>query len=257
MFSAAATKLLAIGVLAGMGLALVLCLAVLMRRLPLTPLQSFLYVCNVAVARLLWRARVSPLPVPDNQGAVIVSNHLSPIDPCFIELTTKRAVHWMVAKEYCAHPASAWFLRACEVIPVSRGGIDTTATKRAIRYLEDGGLVGIFPEGRINTTRRVLLPGRPGAALIALKARVPVIPCYISGSPFDGTIWHSLFTPATVRLQFGRPIDVSEFYGREREREVLEHLTRRFLSEIAALAGKRDYQPELAGRFYRPGETSS
>ena len=52
----------------------------------------------------------------------------------------------------------------------------------AIRYAQEGGLVGLFPEGRVNTTDELLLPGRPGAALIALRARVPVIPCYVQGA---------------------------------------------------------------------------
>ncbi len=254
MLSAAATEVVAICVLAGLGLCLILYLAILARRMPFTPFQSFLYGWNMVMARILWRAKVGgPLPVAPDQGAVIVCNHRSPIDPSFVALATKRVVHWMVAKEYCVHPALAWFFRASEAIPVSRGGIDTSATKTAIRYAQNGGLVGVFPEGRINDTDRILLPGRPGAALIALKARVPVIPCYVRGSPYDGTVWGCLWMSAKVRLEIGPPIDISEFYGRHDQREVLERLTRRFLIEIARLAGVEHYQPDLAGRFYKPG----
>ncbi len=58
---------------------------------------------------------------------------------------------------------------------------------------------------------------------------------------------------AGVRLTWGRPIDLSEFYGRQRDREVLKMLTKRLLTEIALLAGEAGYRPELAGRFYKPG----
>ena len=112
----------------------------------------------------------------------------------------------------------------------------------------------MFPEGRINTTDGILLPGRPGAALIALKARVPVIPCYIDGSPYDGTPYGALLMPANVRLRIGRPIDLSPYYDRGGDREVQEDLTRRFLKEIARLAGNPDFEPRLAGRFYKPVE---
>jgi 1-acyl-sn-glycerol-3-phosphate acyltransferase len=125
----------------------------------------------------------------------------------------------------------------------------------AIRYAQEGELVGILPEGRINRTERFLLPGRPGAALIALKARVPVIPCYIQGAPYDGTTLGCVFMPAKVTVRIGEPIDVSEFYGREDEREVLEQVTRRLLCAIAALAGQPDFQPELAGK--RAGQPTS
>ena len=254
MFSLSATKLLAIGVLAALGLSLVGYVAAHLRRSPFTPVQSALYALNVLIARILWGVPIgSPLPVPAEQGAVIVCNHRSSVDPCFIALATDRVVHWMVAKEYWRNPVLAWFFRTCEAIPVSRGGIDTAATKSAIRLAARGGLVGMFPEGRINTTDRVLLPGRPGAALIALEARVPVVPCYVHGSPYGGTVWSAFLIRARVRLTLGRPIDVSEFYGRQREREVLEMLTKRLLTEIALLAGEADYRPELAGRFYKPG----
>ena len=90
------------------------------------------------------------------------------------------------------------------------------------------------------------------AARVALKARVPVIPCHLSGSPYDGTYWGCLFMSARVRLTVGQPIDVSAFYGRHKQREVLEMLTKRFLAEIARLSGAEHYQPELAGRFDKP-----
>jgi 1-acyl-sn-glycerol-3-phosphate acyltransferase len=224
------------------------------QRLPLTLTQSFWYAVNLVVARVLWRARVrSALPVPPGQGAVIVCNHRSSLDPSFIEIATTRVVHWMVAKEYWKHWVFGRFLRMAEAIPVSRAGIDTQATKTAIRYAQNGGLVALFPEGRVNTTDRLLLPGRPGAAMIALKARVPVIPCYIRGSPYDGTPLGCLLMPAKVEVRIGQPIDLSDFYGHEDDREALEQLTKRFLSAIATLAGAPDFQPELAGRFYKPG----
>lgn len=254
MLSASATNLLAICILATIGTALVVYTVVAVRRFPMTTPQTLLYAYNVLMTRVVWRARINGrLPIAPGQGAVIVCNHRSPVDPSFIEVATDRVVHWMVAKEYCQHPILGRMLKACEVIPVSRGGIDTSATKTAIRYAQDGELVGIFPEGRINVTDRVLLPGRPGAAMIALKARVPVVPCYVSGSPYNGTSWGSLVMAAKVNFTFGRPIDVSEFYDRHGDREVHQELTRRFMSEIARLAGQEDYQPELAGRFYKPG----
>jgi len=255
MLSPAGTEILAICVLAGIGLALAACVAGWFRRLPMRPTQATMFFLNVLLARILWRVQVKGrFAVGADQGAVIICNHISPIDPSFIYMLTNRVVHWMVAREFCEHPVMRWLLvDECASIPVSRGGIDTAATKNAIRYARNGELVGMFPEGRINTTDRVLLPGRPGAALIALKARVPVVPCYVWGSPNNGTPWGSFLMSARVKFVMGEPIDISEFYGREGERGVLEELTKRFLVEMARLAGQSDYQPELAGRFYKPG----
>jgi 1-acyl-sn-glycerol-3-phosphate acyltransferase len=99
-----------------------------------------------------------------------------------------------------------------------------------------------------------LLSGRPGAAMIALKARAPLVPCYIHGAPYDGTTVGCLLMPASVRLVIGQPIDLSPYYDRDGEREVLEEVTQRAMREIARLGGRVDFQPQLAGRFYKPEE---
>jgi 1-acyl-sn-glycerol-3-phosphate acyltransferase len=254
MLSPAVTQLLAICVPSLIGLGLVVWAAIRVRRSPFTTAQTLLYALMYVIVRVLWRAEiVGRLPIPPGQGAVVICNHRGPLDSFSIALTVNRLVHWMVAREYCENPAFGWFLRISGVIPVGRLGIDTAATKLAIRYAQEGQIVGLFPEGRINTTSGLLAPGRPGAALIALKARVPVVPCYIAGSPYDGTVWRCLFMPAKIRLRVGQPLDLSPYYDRDDDREVLENLTKRFLIEIAKLAGCPDFQPKLAGRFYKPG----
>ena len=253
MLSAETRSILALCVLAAIGGVLFGWITVRLRRSPFTPLQSILYAINYAIARVLWRAHTDgPFPLPSTQGAVILCNHRCPLDPSFIALSVPRVVHWMVAREYCEHPVLGFLLRICGVIPVGRGGVDTAAVKTAIRLAAQGELVGVFPEGRINTSQDILLPGRPGAALIALKAGVPIVPCFIRGSPYDGTSLGCLLMPANVRLSFGQPIDLSDYAGRETNRQTLEDLPRRFLREIAKLGGDPNFEPQLAGRFYKP-----
>jgi 1-acyl-sn-glycerol-3-phosphate acyltransferase len=221
--------------------------------------QAVMYFVNILVTTLMWRVRVSGgLPLEPGKAAVVVSNHISGIDPLLIQRTTDRCVHWMVAKEYVNHPAMAWAFRILRVIAVNRAGVDTAATKQAIRLLEQGEPVGMFPEGRINTAPKetLLLPGRPGAAWVALRARVPVIPCYVAGAPYNGTALGSFLMRANTRVIVGQPIDISEFYDRADDREVQEELTKRFLKAIAVLAGHEEFEPKLAGRRWKNDEES-
>jgi 1-acyl-sn-glycerol-3-phosphate acyltransferase len=235
--------------------ALVGWIVVARRRTNYTLTQSFLYTVNLFFARVMWRTQVSgPLPVADHEGAVIICNHTSGVDPCVIQLCTHRVVHWMVAREYYSMFGLAWAFRAVEAIAVNRGGIDTAATKNAIRLAEQGGLVGLFPEGRVNTTEALLQPGRPGAALIALRARVKVIPIFVTGVPYNGTALGSLFMTGNARVKVGQPIDLSEYYGRENDRAVLEEITKKFLIEMARLAGVNDFEPKLAGKNWKLGD---
>ncbi|MBN1591088.1 MAG: 1-acyl-sn-glycerol-3-phosphate acyltransferase [Pirellulales bacterium] len=256
MLSANDTKVLAAVVLAGLAAALVCGLVHRIRRSPYTTVQAALLTLNKLVTRILWRAEVvGSVSVPRDQGVVLICNHRCPLDPGIIALGVDRIMHWMVAKEYCDHWLCGAVLRPFGMVPTRRSGHDTAATKLIVRYAQEGQIVGVLPEGRINDTERFMLPGRPGAAMIALKARVPVVPCYIDGAPYDGTILGCLFMPAHVRLTIGRPIDLSPYYGRENERAVLEELTKRFMLEIAKLAGRSDFEPEIAGRFYKPDTT--
>lgn len=220
--------------------------------------QAILYSINTLVTTLLWRAKVSGrLELGPREGAVIVCNHSSGVDPLVIQRATNRQVHWMVAKEYCNNPWIAWGFRILGAIPVNRGGVDTAATKQAIRLAQSGEIVGVFPEGRINTTSDVLLPGRPGAALIALRARVRVVPCWISGVPYTGTAYSSFLHFGHARLVVGQPLDLGEFAGREKDDGVLQEVTLRFMREIARLGQHAEFEPQLAGRRWRSGEEES
>jgi 1-acyl-sn-glycerol-3-phosphate acyltransferase len=215
--------------------------------------EEALIFASAILARTLWRASIKGrIRIPRGQGAIVVSNHTSGVDPWFTKLASDRIIHYMVAAEYHGHPAMNWFFRAVRAIPVNRGGVDTAATKQAIRMAQEGRIVGIFPEGRINPTREVLLPGRPGALLVALKARVPIQVCYIHGAPRSKTVGGTFLTPSKTRLVVGPLLDISAYYGREKEDGVLADLTLRVLKEIANTAGRPDFQPRLAGKNWKP-----
>jgi 1-acyl-sn-glycerol-3-phosphate acyltransferase len=231
-------------------------IAVLLRRPPLTPVQNFLLFVNRLLTSLLWRTSApADVPLPPGRGGVIVCNHRSSVDPCFVQRSTQRPIHWMVAREYVEHPALRWFLTTCEVIPVNRGGIDTAATKLALRYVRNGGIVGMFPEGRINRTDQLFISVRPGAALVAIKTRAIVLPCYLQGSPYGGTALSPLFMSAHVRLQYGETIDAADYADRiaagEDEATLTRELLLRSLRAIAKLAGQENFEPELAGRVWK------
>ena len=216
--------------------------------------QRFLYQLSHWLTRLWWRGSVDrKLPLKPGQGAVIVTNHRSSVDPFFIQLAVgPRLVHWMVAKEFVNLPAFHWFLRLAEVIPTNRGGIDTAATKQAIRYAAAGSLVGLLPEGRINTGKDFLLPVRPGAALVAIRANVPLIPCFIEGAPYRKTVHSPFLMRARVRVHIGVPFEMASYRQQANEREAAVQLTRDAMRAIAVLAGQTDFEPTLAGRRWKP-----
>jgi 1-acyl-sn-glycerol-3-phosphate acyltransferase len=87
--------------------------------------------------------------------------------------------------------------------------------------------------------------------LIALKGRVPILPCYIEGAPYGGTAWSPLLIPARVTVRFGEPIDLSAYYDAPQEPGTVGEILLGVMSEIAKLAGREDFQPTLAGKRWR------
>lgn len=218
-----------------------------------SPAQAFVYFLATIFVRFQWRTRVEgTLTIPEGSGAVIVCNHRSSLDPFFVQTNFHRPIYWMVAREFCESSSLGWFLKICEVIPVGRGGIDTQATKTALRRVQNGQIVGMLPEGRINMTDELLLPVRPGAALVALRGKVPIFPVYIQGAPYDCTPWSPLLMTANAVVRFGPQVDLSDLYGHENEEGVLQTAILRAAKAIATLAGEAEYEPKLAGKSWKP-----
>ncbi|MEC8555692.1 MAG: lysophospholipid acyltransferase family protein [Planctomycetota bacterium] len=245
---------------------------VLWRRSEYSAWENCLYLPTFLMGRLLWRVHFTNEAPPELQtGGVLVANHRSSVDPFFVQLAARRRVHWLVAKEYCNHFLFGPILRACQVIPTNRSGVDTASTKQAIRITREGRLVGMFPEGRLNKTTAPLLSVRSGAAVVATQASVPIIPLLIEGSPYRRTVWSPVFMPAKVRITFGTPIPTGELFtdaeaatesantGNETERQLApsDAAIMKWGEQICALAGQPDFPVELASARSRRGRKQS
>lgn len=127
--------------------------------------------------------------VPPDGGLLVVANHLHNADPILLSIAFPRPLHFMAKKELFGLPVIGWVIRRVGAFPVDRGKADRGALRHAESLLAQGIAVGMFPEGTRSTTGG-LGPALPGAALLALRARVPVLPVTIVGSerlPFRGT----------------------------------------------------------------------
>lgn len=193
-----------------------------------------------------WRAN-GRCPYPEQGGALILSNHRSPVDPLMVWMNSHlrhddrqrcvRVIGYLMAREYYDQPGLAgWVGHAMQAIPVDRDGHDVGPTREAIRRLERGDLIGIFPEGGINTGEG-LRAANPGIAFLALKAGVPVIPVYIQGVPQATSMVAPFYTPSRVRVIYGTPIDLSPWQNVRKSQAVLQTLTDQLMQKLADLGG--------------------
>ena len=200
---------------------------------------TFLWRLNAVYCSLVHRLRTGWAPLPDQGPAILIANHTCNIDHFLLQAGTYRKLGFMIAKEYYDFPPFHPFCRLIGCIPVNRNGKDLAATRAALRALEEGRVVPMFPEGKIlPQSGEVIGVGKHGVAFLALRAKVPVIPAYIRGTPRSNDFRRSFFTPSHAQVTYGEPIDPTEFATADDsvdERALLTAMTDRFMAAIKAL----------------------
>ncbi|MHB1127196.1 MAG: lysophospholipid acyltransferase family protein [Bacillota bacterium] len=132
---------------------------------------------------LIWRWKIiGSENVPLQGPVVMVSNHVTYLDPFMIGGTTKRKVFFMAKAELFKIPILGFLIRNVSAFPVKRGKGDRAALRACMEVLQRGDVLGLFPEGTRSKTGE-LLPFQGGAALVALKTGAPIVPVAIIGKP--------------------------------------------------------------------------
>lgn len=192
----------------------------------------FLQAVDVCYARIYHRVNVlAPQRLPKHGPAILICNHVSGLDPMLIQSVCPRLIVWMMAREYYEIRGLKPIFKTIEAIPVDRAGRDLAATRAALRALESGRILGVFPEGKIERTRQ-LLPFQTGVALMALKANVPVYPAYLDGTQRGRPMSQVFIYPNVASLAFG---PVVEYPGGSTSKEVLQSVTDRYAEAVGRL----------------------
>lgn len=155
--------------------------------------------------------------IPASGPVVVIANHISARDPLFIasRFPRKRLIHFMAKKELFKNPILRKIMELLGAFPVDRGAADMSAIHTSLKYLKEGEVLGIFPQGTRSKDNSPI-PMLSGASMIALRANAPIIPVYIDGP------YHAFHR---VDLHIGEPIDFSVF-GRRCDRETLDQATK-------------------------------
>jgi 1-acyl-sn-glycerol-3-phosphate acyltransferase len=199
---------------------------------------------DVCIARVYHQTIVrTPQRLPRTGPAILICNHTSGLDPLLIQSVCPRLIVWMMAREYYEMKALNWVFLTIEAIPVDRGGRDMAATRAALRAIDQGRVLGVFPEGKIETTR-ALLPFQTGVALMAIKTGVPVFPAYLDGTQRNKPMLRAFLARNRATLTFGTAV---QFDRSSTSKEALQDATDAFTAAVAALKAKSD-RAEASGR---------
>jgi len=131
---------------------------------------------------------------------IICANHRSYLDPVFLVTTFNEPIYFMAKSDLFKIWWLAPILRWFNAFPVRRGEADISAIKKSISILKNNNILGIFPEGKRNKTKELLLPGEKGVASLVKLTNVKVVPIAICGKilPFH-----------KVKIKIAKPLEFS------------------------------------------------
>ncbi len=165
--------------------------------------------------------------IPKEGPILIVGNHKHLYDQCLAIISTKRPIHYMAKKEYF-DGKFAWFFKLVGCIPVDRSKKDPHATEEALKVLNNGWALGLFPEGTRNKTKEFLLPFKFGAVSMAKKTNATIVPFGITGD--------YKFRSKNLTIRFGKPYKIKQ--DLETENKKLERIVGSLMKENLKNSGK-------------------
>ena len=146
------------------------------------------------------------LHIPAKGPAVVVSNHVSGLDPLLLIAASRRPLRFLIAREQYERVGLRWLFRAAGCIPVDRQSRPAVAMRSALTKLKEGEVVALFPHGKIHLDSDPPRRLKPGAARLALFTGSPLIPVRITGIRGEGHVVLAVFLRSWARLTTFSPI---------------------------------------------------
>lgn len=154
------------------------------------------------IFKLWYNPKIINKKALQTEGPIIIAgNHKHLYDQCLTIISTKKIINYMAKKEYF-DGKMAWFFKSVGCIPVNRQIKDNDAKSAAIEVLNNGGAIGIFPEGTRNKTNEFLLPFKFGTVSMAQKTNATIIPFGLTGD--------YKFRSKNLTARFGTPFKVND-----------------------------------------------
>lgn len=152
-----------------------------------------------------------PKPGYNDRSYIFVSNHYSVFDILYSPFVTNKPVHYVAKSDLWQKRFWRWMCTKSGAIPVNRDGRDVKPVMDMMRCLKAGEHVVIFPEGTRNHSYESFLPFAPGAAMLSIRTRTPIVPyCVVYKNSYF----------KYNHVVFGEPVEFTEYYDKKVGEEV-------------------------------------
>ena len=169
-------------------------------------LYRSLRLLGVVLTKILFRLKVTGREeIPRTGAFILVSNHVSYLDPVVLGVASFRELHFMAKETLFRNPLFGMLIRSLNAFPLRREEQDPASLREALHQLHRGKVLVVFPEGGRSRTGD-LGPARPGIGLLASHSGVAVVPVYLSGT--DRALPRSgcFIRPVPVSVHFGKAL---------------------------------------------------
>ncbi len=185
-------------------------------------LYNFLVVLLKIICFPIFRIKVKGLEnIEETDKVIVCANHKSLLDPIFLAISLPQRIYFMAKKELFDKPFVGGFLKALGAFPVDRFGRDLKALRASVALVNEGKILGIFPEGtRVKEVKRENV--KDGVAFVALKAKADIMPVEIIST-------YKPFRKSEILIK--KPIAVSEFASLK-NKEAMKKMTDRVYDKI-------------------------
>lgn len=167
--------------------------------------------------------------IPEKGPVLICANHPGKLDMFLIGCRLKRLARYMAKEELFRNPVLRFILNHVGAFPVRRGRADIRSVKKAINLLKEGHIVAMFPEGtrtRNKDKSRIRIGG--GAALMAVKASVPIIPVAVSEN-------YRIF--GKIKVIYGEPFYLDADKNKKYSSRELKQMSSEIMKKVYNLFG--------------------
>ena len=172
--------------------------------------------------------------IPTHGGVLLVSNHLSLLDPAIIGAAVSRELHYLGEDTYFHIPGIGWLLTQLNGIPIKREKPGWQSLKRVISCLKMGNALLLFPEGT-RSTDGTLGTVKEGASFIIHHSNVSTIPVCLKGTDRFMPRGSKLIHPGKVSVTFGTPLDFSALKGIDERQELYQRISQQIRRAILDL----------------------
>lgn len=160
--------------------------------------------------RILFRIKVSGIRhIPKKGGFILVSNHVSYLDPIVLGAVCPRKLSFMTRHDLFNIPIFSKLISLLGAFPVKRNTADPSAVKVALKRLKHGSGLVLFPEGSRRIDGQYIKP-QPGVGFLATKTKVPVVPSFIKGTDLALPKGAKLIRFKRINVYFGEQVHIEK-----------------------------------------------